>query len=485
MKRSDPLLLVLAILALQPVADAQVPPSIADAAAYQVWKAQFIPAGTTLPGHPPVTAAGPRDEDTCTCWIPPDASYTAIDNATQWNAGGWGNGDDGSFGPVVLPFSFNLYGQTFDTVYININGSVSFGAGHYVATFSSIPFPNPGPAMVAPFWADVDLRAEGDGVNLVQYKVTPTALFVNWSNVGYYTQHTDKLNSFQLILSDGTDPAISGGNNTSFCYGNMAWTTGDASLGVEGLGGTPATVGANRGNGTDFIQFGRFDHVGVDYGGPFTPTSGVEWLTDRHFVFSTASEEIPPIFTTTGCDTLVIDVGSSLDYPMMILAGGPGQTVSATASCPTFSNYGTTMGTTASGQATLLLSLAPQGGDVGDHTITLTAQTDGDTPLVSSFTVQVKVMPATGVNGEPGDHGITLAPNPAVGSTMLNWGADQGPVRVELLSLDGKRLLDAAPEKGNLRFPIHLEGLPAGTYLVRTTRTDGARIERLVHHLVQ
>ena len=100
----------------------------------------------------------------CDCWVTPDASYTTINNATQWNASGFGNGDDGSYGPVNLPFSFNLYGQTYNTAYININGNVSFG--NYITTYSSSAFPSTGNVMVAPFWADVDLRGGSAGQNV-------------------------------------------------------------------------------------------------------------------------------------------------------------------------------------------------------------------------------------------------------------------------------------------------------------------------------
>ena len=67
----------------------------------------------------------------------------------------------------------------------------------------------------------------------------------------------------QLIITDGNDPIITPGNNVQFCYKDMQWTTGAASQGVNGFGGTPATVGVNRGNGVDYIQIGRYDQAGA------------------------------------------------------------------------------------------------------------------------------------------------------------------------------------------------------------------------------
>jgi hypothetical protein len=65
---------------------------------------------------------------------------------------------------------------------------------------------------------------------------------VNWIDVGYYNSHTDKLNSFQLIIIDRSD--ISPGDfDFEFNYDRILWETGDASGGLGGLGGHSARVG--------------------------------------------------------------------------------------------------------------------------------------------------------------------------------------------------------------------------------------------------
>ena len=68
--------------------------------------------------------------------------------------------------------------------------------------------------MVAPFWADVDTRDDvlPDTSGIVYYKLTPTSLIVKWNHVGYYGVHADLVNTFQLIITDGTDPLLPGGN---------------------------------------------------------------------------------------------------------------------------------------------------------------------------------------------------------------------------------------------------------------------------------
>ena len=101
--------------------------------------------------------------------------------------------------------------------------------------------------MVAPFWADVDTRPENGGD--VYYKVIDENTFAAaWVNVGYYSNNTGLLNTFQAVITSGNSEFSDLGSNVCFCYNGMDWTTGDASSGATtGFGGTPATVGANAG----------------------------------------------------------------------------------------------------------------------------------------------------------------------------------------------------------------------------------------------
>lgn len=451
--------------------------------AYDAWKLTQIEHPAQ---HPEVSDAGaPRGGGPapCACWLTPDASYTTIDNSTEWNASGWGNGDDGSTGPIPLPFSFQLYGQSWDTAYININGNVSFG--NYIGTYTSNPFPFNGFTMIAPYWADVDLRGAGANVNTVQYKLTPTALYVNWTNVGYFNQETDKLNSFQLIITDGTDPAVPGGNNVSFCYGSMEWTTGSASNGVNGFGGTPATVGANKGADMEYLQLGRFDHAGSDWDGAFGANDGVDWLVDRHFSFSTENENIPPIFTSIGCDTLEIEVGSSFDFPMMMIGGTPGQTISGMSLCSGIAGYAETLNTSGA-TAEIISTITPTASEIGLHTINYTAQNDAATPLVSTYTVMVKVLDATtGIHAPTMASTLLIQPNPAADRATITWPEGQRPARVEVFSLTGALVLTGTPSMDALRLDLDLSGLPDGIYTVRATGARTTATVRLVRSSVR
>lgn len=193
--------------------------------------------------------------------------------------------DDDSTLSVPLQFGFNLYGTTYNDIYINNNGNISFGSPF--ATFTASGFPVSGFPMVAPFWGDVDTGSTiNNNGGTVWYRSEPNRFVVIWDHVGYFNEQFDKTNTFELIITDGTDPLIGIGNNVCFCYDDMQWTTGSASGGMGGFGGTPATVGVNAGDGTNYFQIGRFDHEGVDYDGPGGNADGVSWLDNQTICFS-------------------------------------------------------------------------------------------------------------------------------------------------------------------------------------------------------
>lgn len=326
---------------------------------------------------------GPRGGGTndCACWREPDATYTL---AMPPN-------DDGSSAPINLPFQFSLYGDLYNVVYINNNGNLSFVTPF--GTFTSTGFPNNTNRMVAPFWADVDTRGNGGSV---WYKVTPTALYVNWVGVGYFNQQTDKRNWFQVIISDGTDPVLGIGNNVGFCYLDMQWTTGSASGGVNGFGGTPATVGANRALGTgNYIQFGRFNQPGSLYDGPFGLPDGVDWLDDKNFLFTTqqSTQNIPPIATGLYlCDTLRACVGQVSDLEVTFLAPENGQVVVANSVAPTLSNWSEIQNTSGGIVASVTGQFTATASDLGFHEVTFTATDNGTPNLTTIVNIVVEVI---------------------------------------------------------------------------------------------
>jgi hypothetical protein len=256
---------------------------------YQVLKEQGL-----LPQPPAVNYNGPypdiqelQNPNRACLLVPLDGSFTAF-----------AANDDLSVGPINLGFTFDFYGTAQTQVYINNNGNVSFGDSY--STYTPTGFPVSGFPMIAPFWGDVDTRGIGSG--LCYYKLESNRLIVTWDAVGYYNSNVDKLNTFQLIITDGTDPLVGIGNNVAFAYDDMQWTTGDVSGGTGGFGGSPATVGINKGDGVDFALIGLFDHPGTDYDGPGGLNDGVDWLDCKAFAFDASGDDpnLLPGYTMLG-----------------------------------------------------------------------------------------------------------------------------------------------------------------------------------------
>jgi uncharacterized protein (TIGR03382 family) len=207
--------------------------------------------------------------------------------------------DDQSSGLIDIGFDFCFYESDRRNVYINNNGNISFDSAY--GSFTSTGFPVSGFQMIAPFWADVDTRNTTNAdTNLVWHRTltstsTGNNLFVvTWDSVGFYPSDNSLRNTFQVVLAENENE-FGSGLNAAFSYGDMNWTTGSASGGSGGFGGTAATVGINNGDGVRFDQIGRFDQPGMFYGGGGSnpANSGVDYLDGRTYFFDACQGIVP------------------------------------------------------------------------------------------------------------------------------------------------------------------------------------------------
>lgn len=159
--------------------------------------------------------------------------------------------DDGSTDLVNIGFAgaVNFFGTNATQLYVNNNGNVTFNSS--LGTFTPFNLTgNTGIPIIAAFFADVDTRnlASAEtryGTGTVGGRA---AFGVNWDPVGYFSSRADKLNIFQLILIERFDTGA-GNFDIEFNYDQIQWETGEASGGVDGLGGTSAAVGYSGGTG--------------------------------------------------------------------------------------------------------------------------------------------------------------------------------------------------------------------------------------------
>ncbi|MCA9605715.1 MAG: DUF4215 domain-containing protein [Myxococcales bacterium] len=164
--------------------------------------------------------------------------------------------DDGSSAPISLtaafPSGLEFFGTRYPDLFVNINGNVSFAMP--LMTFTPMPFPVASQPMIAAWWGDVDTRGVAPAdENAVYWSVEPGRFIATWYRVGYFDSHVDLVNSFQIVLTDESAVGAAGDFDVEIRYEQLEWTTGDASDGVGGLGGTPAQAGFDAGNTRDFL----------------------------------------------------------------------------------------------------------------------------------------------------------------------------------------------------------------------------------------
>ncbi|HLG03634.1 MAG TPA: nidogen-like domain-containing protein [Bacteroidia bacterium] len=426
----------------------------------------------------PARYDGPiQTQSVCNCMIPLDTTFQVVP-FTIGTSPDFRN-DDGSSGAIPLPFAFNFYGATHDTLFINNNGNISFDSPFY--SFTADSFPSSIYDMIAPFWADVDTRDPASG--LVYYRVTATHMIVKWENVGYFSMHTNLLNTFQLIITDGTDTIIPSGSNVSFCYGDMSWTTGDASGGINGYGGVPSTVGCNEGNGVDYFQVTRNDQSGYAFDGPYGSADGVDWLDDQEIYFNTAmTGNVPPlVMNSTICDTIDVYTGDTLrttnadsivfefyfmtpeisqDVTATITTTAPASALSyvQTVNTPEFKAYSCTFHSA---------GLSP-----GIYTVIASATDNGSPSAQNTGTVYINNHfedPAS-APAPPEAVGYVLYPNPVSNTFILEKPFEPGCI-IEITDLPGQLVYSASIISENT--VIDAGSFNSGIYFLNVVTPDG------------
>lgn len=138
-------------------------------------------------------------------------------------------GDEGSV-LLGLPFTYGICGQDFNAVYVNANGSLTFGSPPTgLDFFVSAPAFLDGPPRIAGLWTDLDSTFQGS----VYFTRTNNTFTVTWDNVPEWL--SDNSNNFSITLKKGASQA-------TVKYGNLDAPNGIAgvSCGLAQTGGVEA-----------------------------------------------------------------------------------------------------------------------------------------------------------------------------------------------------------------------------------------------------
>ncbi len=328
--------------------------------------------------------------------VPEDAILLDFNSNNCSGSGGL----DAAHGPFDLGFEFCHFGELYDEVTISNKGNIQFNSCDFV--FEPSGFPNPNLPIIAAFWADVDMSCPDCGD--LYYWFTPTAAYFTWVEVGYWPGVSSLKNTFQIVITDGTDPIVGLGNNVGLFYQDMQWASSNWNGGVGGFNGDAATVGANQGpGGNSYIQFGRFLFNNDDYDGPFGTDDGVHWLDDKAFVFNICSNEdnLPPVSGVSDvCDTIFICQNDTYEIDLSFFGPEPDQTVTITVE----DSSGGSFVINENNNGTLNGFFEGNSDNIGQHTLIITATDDGTpqgvTVVTYDIVVQDIVLPDLEVVGE-------------------------------------------------------------------------------------
>lgn len=398
--------------------------------------------------------AGPRTADLTVATSSPAGPFVAhltgngaIRHLPGFTANILPQNDDNSSNEVPLPFGVNFFGTTFNSLFVNNNGNVTFGEALSDFTPTGLNSDNGGIPIIAAYWADVDTSgAVAGGVEtptipsaVVTYGVDTVnghpAFGVDYENVGYYDTHTDKLNSFQLILIDRSDTGIAGAFDIEFDYDKIQWESGDASNGIEGLCGgqtsdcVSAAAGYSNGTGTAGTNLqlpGSFVPGALLDNGPMATSLIHQALNGTMpgrttFAVRNGTVQSADLSLTMTQSASTVPAGSNLTYTLTVANTGPNDTtnvivtdvlptmitlVSATPSQGAACNGTTTLtcnlGTVANGgNATLTIVVTIATDAVGTVTNSASVVSDLPDPNMANNTATVTATITSAVGPSP------------------------------------------------------------------------------------
>jgi len=182
----------------------------------------------------------------------PDAGgYTATDSAVYsfvdisgTGASVLGGVDDG-VAPLIVPFSFQFYGNAYTMVCASSNGALYFitsaSACAGINDFSNADLTVASPAgnlpALLPFWSDLTFQVAGAGAVSYQTVGSPgTRRFVvQWTNA--YPAGSSSPVTFQAILFEGSNQILFQYQTVDLGVGNAASNGGLATVGIANAGG--------------------------------------------------------------------------------------------------------------------------------------------------------------------------------------------------------------------------------------------------------
>ncbi|MEM7422908.1 MAG: Hint domain-containing protein [Pseudomonadota bacterium] len=220
------------------------------------------------------------------------------ENSFKTNGVDTGNLDDGAVNvdvSSVFSAGMDVGGSNYTDLYINSNGSITFGGAEvfYNETISSADNP-----MIAPFLTDVDISNGGD----IHWDLDAAngAVTITWDGVAPYSGTGN--NSFQVVLTD----AGNGNFDVEFIYADIQYTNGSSGTATAGFADGSGSETPLDGSGNASTMSGYESH---DFGGGGSSGTYQGNYTDGSHSDGFASG--PEVYGTDGDDSTIDGTDSS------------------------------------------------------------------------------------------------------------------------------------------------------------------------------
>ncbi len=141
--------------------------------------------------------------------------------------------DDQSMGPFNMGIDFPFYGNTYNSIYVNSNGILTFGAGTASYSNTLIPSSNAPNDFIAMLWDD--LSPQRHGSVMYYYDASNNRFIVSFTNIEFFSGGGEL--NFEAIL---------------FPSGRVRLEYGTVDGGTRGL--NSCTIGIENSSGTDGLQ---------------------------------------------------------------------------------------------------------------------------------------------------------------------------------------------------------------------------------------
>jgi hypothetical protein len=261
----------------------------------------------------------------------------------------------------------------------------------------------------------------------------------------------------------------------------MGWTTGDASQGTDGFGGTPATCGVNKGDGVQYFQIGLYDAPGTAWDGPYVNNDGIESLSNQSFIFNVCdSANTPPIAVANyTCDTLTLCEGDTGYVNAGYLSPEIGQTTAI--AMDTVGLQGVSIvNDSMANLAGIELMIIAQPGNYGYHLLHLYATDDGNPPKTTTTYMVINILNCgVGINDPTAAGVLQIMPNPVNDMLTVNYSSGSWTAgTIEIRNSVGQTVKRIEMEASNtISRTISVSDLPAGMYVVHV-QSDRETLEK-------